>query len=174
MLEEIAASKAVKESDNIEKMFSSWQTVRKNFDSERLLRSKYLKTKAYLQDLPQSKRIVLQTEIEFYLILVLLDIYRDLCKRNKDEEKATKEELFGIAALIWDHTRRLSISTEGLTKTISDYVKQIVTLLELPPVDIPPTTVHRKLSFDPYLRLSETKEFSVSLNPQDFQLLHCG
>ncbi len=174
MLEQIAASKAVKESDNVGKTFSSWQTVRKNFDSERLLRSKYLKTKAYLRDLPQSKRIILQAEIEFYLILVLLDIYRGLCARNNEEAKSGKEELFGTAALIWDHIRRISISTTGLTKTIIDYIKQIVTLLELPVFDISQPVADRKLSFDPKFRFSDTKEFSVSQNPQDFQLLHCG
>ncbi len=174
MLEEIAASKAVKEGGNAEKTFSSWQTVRKSFDSERLLRSKYLKTKAYLRDLPQSKRIIVQAEIEFYLIVILLDIYRGLCKRNRDEVNASKEELFGVAGLIWDHIRRLSISTKGLTQTIADYIKQIVTLLGLPAVDIPPPVEDGKLSFEPNLRLSNTKELSVSLNPQDFQLLHCG
>ena len=174
MLEEIAASKAAKEGENVEKTFSSWQTVRKNFDSERLLRSKYLKTKAYLRDLPQTKRTILQAEIEFYLILVLLDAYRGLCKKKKNEEPLSKEELFGIASLIWDHVRRLSISTKGLTKTIADHIKQIVAILELPVVDIPIPNVDRKLSFEPNLRLSDTNELSVSMNPQVFQLLHCG
>ena len=174
MLEQIATSKAVKESDNVEKIFSSWQTVRKNFDSERLLRSKYLKTKAYLRDLPQSKRIILQAEIELYLVLVLLDIYRGLCSRNKGEEKSGKEELFGTAALIWDHVRRILISSTGLTKTITDYVEQIVTLLQLPVADISQPVADRKLSFDPKFRFSDTKEFSVSQNPQDFQLLYSG
>lgn len=174
MLEGIAASKTVKEGENAEKTFSSWQTVRKSFDSERLLRSKYLKTKAYLRDLPQPKRVILQAEIEFYLVVVLLDIYRSLCKKNRDDQHASKEELFGIAGLVWDHIRRLSISTKGLTKTIADYIKQIVTLLGLPAVDIAPPTVDRKLSFNPNLRPSDTEELSVSLSPQDFQLLHCG
>ena len=174
MLEEIAANKAAKEGENAEKTFLSWQTVRKSFDSERLLRSKYLKTKAYLRDLPQSKRIILQAEIEFYLIVVLLDIYRSLCKKNKDDENSSKEELFGIAGLIWDHIRRLCGMNEGLTKTIANYTKQIVTLLELPAVDISSPIVDRKLSFEPYSPLAETKEFSISLDPQDFQLLHGG
>ena len=174
MLEEIAASKAVKEGENTEKTFSSWHTVRKNFDAERLLRSKYLKTKAYLRDLPQSKRVILQAEIDFYLITVLLDIYRSLCNKNREEENSSKEELFGVAGLIWDHIRRLSVSNEGLTNTIADYTRQIVSLLELPAVDFTPQTVNRKLSFEPNLRLTDTKQFSVSLNPQNFQLLHGG
>ena len=174
MLEEIATSKAVKEGENVEKTFSSWQVVRKSFDSERVLTSKYLKTKAYLRDLPHTKRIILQAEIEFYLILVLLDIYRGLCKKKKDEENSSKEELFGIAALIWDHVHRLLFSMKGLTKTIAHHVKQIVALLELPTVDIQSPNTDRKLSFAPNLRLPDAKEFSVSMNPRDFQLLHCG
>jgi len=174
MLEEIAASKAVKDSETDDKLFAAWRTVRTNLESERQLQSKYLKIKAYLRDLPDAKRSVVQAEVEFHLLCILYDIYRGLRKQTESPVTGSaKEELFGVAALIWDTCRRLA-SIDGLTKTIGDRLALIVKALDLPDPGISITSTDRKLAYDLEIILPKENELAVGLGAKDFQLLHCG
>lgn len=183
ILEDIAARKATKDSENAEKQFSSWNIVRKNIDLESSLSAKYVKAKGYLRDLTDAKRAILEAEIQFYLLTVLLDIYRALYRQRLSKadqeptkpEKATPKdvEYYGVAALIWDSVRKLAI-TNGLTKTIANQSKQVLECLGLPHIDFPKPDIDRKLAFQPNLPLSSIKEMPVNLNPIDFQCLYCG
>lgn len=173
MLESIAASKATKDSGIVEKLFSSWQSVRKGLDSEPQLSSKYFKTKTYLRGLPESKRVVLQAEVGFYILTILVDIYRNLCSKRDEKDFARGPELYGIAALIWDSVRKLSI-TDGLTETITDYITQLSKIMDLPIMESPQPTSDRKLTFSPDTTVLDSGEVSVLLKPIDFQCLHCG
>lgn len=173
MLESIAASKATKDSGISEKLFVSWQSVRKGFDSEPHLSSKYFKTRTYLRGLPESKRAVLQAEVGFYILTILVDIYRDLCSKRDEMDFSRGSELYGIAALIWDSLRKLSV-TDGLTKTITDYITQLSRVMSLPAMESPQPTSDRKLTFSPDPTVLSSGEISISLNLIDFQCLHCG
>lgn len=173
MLENIAASKVSKDNENAERLFSSWQTVRRGLDFEALLSSKYSKAKAYLRDLTDSKRNVLQAEVEFYILTVLVDIHRGLSSKSNDQGASNNDELYGVAALVWDSIRRLS-STNGLTKAITGHMKQILDTMNLPHMEIPQPTNDRKLSFSPNLHLSNPTAISIPLRPIDFQCLYCG
>lgn len=174
MLEDIAANKAMKDSENDEKVFAAWKTVRKNLDSERQLQSKYMKIKTYLRDLSDAKRAVLQAEVEYHLLCILYDIYRAL-RRGVDKQviASSTEEIFGVAALIWDTSRRLA-TTNGLTKTIAERVLLITKALDLPNPGITTPTEDRKLAFDPEIVLPKADELKVGLSEEQFQLLHCG
>lgn len=173
MLNNIAANKEQKDSDNADKVFSAWRTVRKNLDSERQLRAKYTKIKAYLRDLPEAKRRVLQAEVEWHLFCVLLTMYQGLRKGTDTKNISQNAELWGIAALLWDTARRLS-SIDGLTKTIAQQLKDVVQTLNLPDVGVPSPSFDRRLASDPGLWLPKNNELEVGLGGQDFQLLHCG
>ncbi len=183
ILEGIAAKKATKDSENAEKLFSSWQTVRKGINLESTLSAKYMKAKAYLRDLTSSKRAILEAEVQFYLLTVLLDIYRTLYRQRLDvldkdpqDVKITTPndaEYYGVAALIWDTIRRLS-ATSGVTKSIAEQSKQVLKSLGLPRIDFPKPELDRTLAFRPNLSLLSAKDLSVNLDPIDFQCLYCG
>lgn len=183
ILEDIAANKAIKDSENAEKQFLSWEIVQKGIDRESSLSAKYLKAKAYLQDLPDAKRTVLGAEIQFYLLTVLVDIYRALSRQrlskvdtepNKPEKATPKdEEYYGVAALIWDSIRKL-FTTKGLTKTIAEQSKQVLECLGLPPIESPKLEIDRALAFKLNLPSSIFKDLSVNIDPIDFQCLFCG
>lgn len=171
MLGKIAAGKASKDNENVEKFFSGWQTVRKGYESEPQPRLRYSKAKKYLQDLPEFKRVVLQAEVEFFILTSLIEIYRDLQSREIDKESSRAEEFFGIAALIWDSIRKLLLA-DGLTKKITNHLAQVSKAMGLPAINFPDPTNDRELSFTPSLHLSKLK--GISLSSSDFQFLHCG
>lgn len=174
MLQGIAANKAIKDSGNDEKTFSAWKTVRKNLESERQLQSKYLKIKAYLRDLPDAKRVVVQAEVEYHLLCVLYEMYRILRKEvDSNTGSSSSEELSGIAALIWDTSRRLA-TVEGLTKTIADRLIRILKALDLPDPGVPEPSTDRNLAYDPDPVMPKGDELSVRLDAKLFQLLQCG
>ena len=176
--EDIAASRVTKDNETLEKLFSSWQIVRKTLDSEPQLSSRYIKTKTYLRDLrwhdlPDSKKAVLQAEIEFYTLTILLEIYQTLSNKKQDMGMSRRAELYGVAALIWDFIRKLSL-TDGLTKAIASHLTEISRVMDLPAMTFPQPTSERKLTFNFDLHVSGSKDLSISLNPVDFQCLHCG
>lgn len=174
MLEDIATNKAIKDSENDEKTFSAWKTVRKNLESERQLQSKYLKIKAYLRDLPDAKRAVVQAEVEYHLLCVLYEMYRILGKAvDMKAGTSSTEELSGVAALIWETIRRLA-TIDGLTKTIADRLTLVLKALYLPDPGVPAPSIDRKLAYDPEIVLPKGDELSVRLDGRLFQLLHCG
>lgn len=172
MYESIAASKAAKDDDLTKKLFLSWQTVRKGLEAQSL-NSKYVKIKAYLGDLQENKRAILQAEVEFYLLTILVDIYRTRCDKKSESGIFIDEEFYGIAALIWDTIRRLALAS-GLTSTISEYAKQIVRVLGMPSVDFVPSAADRKLSFNTNFAFSNAKNLSLDLSPIEFQCRYCG
>ena len=174
MLEDIAANKAVKDGENDERLFSAWKTYRKNLESGRSVQSKYLKIKAYLRDLPDAKRAVLQAEVEYNLLCILYGIYRNMRKSTDSQAGVmASEELSGVAALIWDTSRRLT-TAHGLTKTIADRLANIVKALKLPDPEISTPSIDRKLAYDPEILLPKGDELVVGLDATRFQLLHCG
>lgn len=172
MYENIAASKAAKDGELSKKLFLSWQTVRKGLESESL-NSKYVKIKAYLGDLQENKRVILQAEVEFYLLTILVDIYRIRCDKKSESGISIEEEFYGIAALIWDTIRRLAIAS-GLTSTISEYAKQILRVLGMPSIDFIPSAADRKLSFNTDFAFSNAKNLSIDIGPIEFQCRYCG
>ena len=171
MLEDIAANKAVKDSESEDKLFASWRTVRNNLESERSLQSKYYKIRTYLRDLPDQKRKVLEAEVQFHLLVILFDIYRTLQKST--DAFSSKEELFGVISLLWDTARKIAM-LDNLTTTIAGSVKEIITALRLPDPGIPTGSVDRRLACDPGLLIPKDNQIAIDLDDRDFQLLHCG
>ena len=171
MYEDIAANKAVRDSESEDKLFAAWRTVRNNLESERSLQSKYHKIRIYLRDLPDQKRRILEAEVHFHLSVILFDIYRTL--RKSTDAFSSKEELFGVISLLWDTTRKI-VMLDTLTITIANSLREIIETLKLPDPGIPNVTIDRKLACDPGLLILGDNEFAIDLDDQDFQLLHCG
>lgn len=171
MLEDIAANKAVKDSESEDKLFAAWRTVRNNLESERSLQSKYHKIRMYLRDLPVQKRKILEAEVHYHLSVILFDIYRTL--RKSTDAFSSKEELFGVISLLWDTTRK-AVLLDTLTITIANSLREIIKALQLPDPGIPTVTMDRKLACDPGLVIHKDNGIAIDLDDQDFQLLHCG
>ena len=171
MLEDIAANKAVKDGESEDKVFATWRTMRTNLESERSLQSKYYKISNYLRGLPGHKRRIVEAEVHFHLLAILLDIYRAL--RKSTGVPSPKEELFGVISLLWDTTRKIAI-LDSLTITIAGRVKKIITALQLPNPGIRTVTFDRRLAYDPGLLIPNDNEFAIDMDDRDFQLLHCG
>ena len=167
----IAANKAVKDSESEDKVFATWRTMRTNLESERSLQSKYHKISNYLRSLPDHKRRILEAEVQFHLLAILLDIYRAL--RKSTGALSQKEELFGVISLLWDTTRKIAM-LDSLTITIAGSLKKIITALQLPDPGIGSVTLDRRLAYDPGLLIPKDNEFAINMDNQDFQLLHCG
>ncbi|KAL8692732.1 MAG: hypothetical protein Q9218_002291 [Villophora microphyllina] len=165
MIEDNRASKGVGKAD---KTIAAWKTVRINLDAERSLQSRYRKTKAYLRDLPDEKKGIIQAEVEYYMICTLMKMYRILSKQSINE---MQHQVDGVIALIFSMIRELT-NARGLTKTIIGQVKSIVQTLKLPDPGFPPVETDRKLSFEPNLQLGETR--AIATAHREFQLLHSG
>ena len=171
MLEDIAANKAVKDSESEDKVFATWRTMRINLESERSLQSKYHKISNYLRGLPRQKRRILEAEVHFHLLAILFDIYRAL--RGSTDVLPSKEELFGVISLLWDTIRKIAM-LDSLTITIAGSLKKIIAALQLPDPGIRSVTLDRRLAYDPGLLIPKDKEFAIDMDDRDFQLLHCG
>lgn len=174
MLDEIAAKKAIKDVENENRAFSSWRKVREILEAERSLEAKYLKMSAYLRDLTDQKRAVLEAEVNYHLLCVLVDIYRGLRKgADMKATVTTAEDCYATAAMVWDTCRRLS-AMESLTKTIAHGMAEIVNVFSLPQLEMPTIQIDRKLAYDPALSLPGANELAIQVGDKEFQLLHCG
>jgi superfamily II RNA helicase len=171
--DEIAATRAAKEEDSVEKIYRAWETARKFFDADALPRSRYVKAKAYLISLPSNKQKHVEAEVEFYKLCALFEVYRSSDSTKEANKQTADGNSLGVAAMLWDSVRKLS-SLDNLTKTIVDNAQQIVMTLGLPAVDFAAQSSTRQLSFTPNLRASGAPRIPSDLDPKDFQLLHYG
>ena len=174
MFDDLAAKKAIRDAEIENKAFSSWRKVREILEAERSLEAKYVKMSAYLRDLTDQKRDVLEAEVNYHLLCVLVDIYRALRKGAHSKASiAAVEDCYATAAMMWDTCRRLS-AMEGLTKTIAQRVADIINVFSLPDLEMPTTQIDRKLAYDPALSLPGGNELAIEVGDKEFQLLHCG
>ncbi|KAI9840404.1 MAG: hypothetical protein M1838_004074 [Thelocarpon superellum] len=169
ILADIAAQRESKDSETAGRLFNRvWLNARQLLDGAADPRSRYLKTEKYLEELPDSKRVVLEAEIRVYMLQALVEIWVQACKEGK------RAEGYGTAALLWDSLRNLVLLKDGLTPAIAAYVEKISSLLQLP---VPkPATIGtaREPSFKFTIPALTPPTGSVALPPQEFQLLHAG
>ena len=175
IMDDIAATKAIKDSESEDRWLAAWRTMRSKVDSERSLQSKYHKIEAYLRNLPDAKRKILEAEVQFHLLVILFELYRTLRKSTDGQTAslASNEELFGVISLLWDTSRRIA-TLENLTIAIAESLKAIIKTLNLPAPKIPSALIDRKLAYDPGLLMPKGNEFAIDLEGRDFQFLHCG
>ena len=170
MLNDIAANKAAKDSDSVEKVFSSWRIVRMDLAAEKSLQSQYVKMTAYFNNLPDHKKVILKAEVQWNLLNVLLAMYTILLKEKSPRNAPEK---YGIAAMLFNTIRTLT-TTEGLTKNIATQLQIVIKALQLPPIDITIPPADRKLAYDPGMRLVGKGELDLGLESHEFQLAHAG
>lgn len=170
MMNDIAANKAAKDSDSVEKIFSSWRIVRMDLAAEKSLQSQYAKMTAYLNNLSEQKRAVLKAEVQWNILNILISMYTILLKEKGSHNTSEK---YGVAAMLFDTVRKL-LTTEGLTKTIATQIQIVIKALRLPSVDVVMPAADRKLAYDPGMRLAGKGELDLGLEPYEFQLAHAG
>lgn len=171
--DEIAATKAAKEDDNVEKVFKGWETARKFFDADTSAKSRYAKARSYFSGLQENKQKHVRSEVEFYQLCALFEIYQILATTDQEKKQPSSNDTLGAAAMVWDAIRKL-VSTNSLTKTIVDNSQQIITAIGLPAVTFPAPVSTRPLSFTPSLRISSAPKIPLASEPKNFQLLHGG
>ena len=173
MREEIAANRAVKDSDNVDKVYAAWRMVRKNLESERSLVSKYHKIRGYLRDLPDQKRRIVGAEVELHLACILVEIYWETCRGQDLSKVAPSAETLGVRALLWDTVRKIPLHP-GFSKAIANKTKEILKSVAIPGIDLPKPTEDRPLTCDPRLLLPKEVTAVAQVDGQQFQLLYCG
>ena len=172
IMEEIAANKSAKDSDNADKVFSAWRTVRKDHEAEQSLVAKYHKIAKYLRNLTEQKRAIVGAEVQYHLVCILVDIHR-ITRKGQDSSVPESAESLGVRALLWDTMRKLP-GLPGFTKTISARLSEILKALDLPEIENKPPSIDRKLAYDPGLLLPKGSGILTKAVSQRFQLLHCG
>lgn len=170
LLKNIAMGKAVKDKENVDKIFSAWRIVRTDLAAEKSLRNQYFRMVAYLDNLPDAKRIILKPEVLWNVLCILLTVY-GIFSKKKDSEHVL--ERYGTVALLFDTARTLT-KTEGLTKTISTQLQTVIDVLRLPRITIPMPTTDRELTYDPKVRVTGRDDLDIGLQSHDFQLRHLG
>ena len=170
LMKNIATGRAVKDKENVDKIYSAWRIVRTDLAAEKSLRSQYFKMVAYLENLSDTKRTILKPEVLWNILSVLLTVY-SIFSKKKDSEHVL--ERYGTVALLFDNARALT-RTEGLTKTIATQLQTVINVLRLPSLEIPIPATDRELSYDPKLRVAGKDELDIDLPSYDFQLMHLG
>ena len=167
----IAETLAQKGDKDKSKNFESWVRVRKDFlDPVTNMEMRYVRTRAYLKDLPSNKADIVGAEVELYGLRMLFGIWIQSCKNAKGKQAPNH----GVAALIWDTARRISSLKKGLTKPIADNVNQTLAILGMPPMDFEKNLPVEKLSFDYAIPASDSSALSVGMPARDFQMMHAG
>ena len=170
MLEGIAARNAQKEVVAEEKVFNSW---RFQLDDMRYIQSdrvRYEKVEAYLKGLSSEKRKVIGSEVELYLLNILLKMW------SKVHRAATKDEHLSsnISSLMWNHINCLGNGEQPLTQTVFSCLQSSCKSLGFPePSSTAEKLLDRKLSF-PFLLKTADTSLRVTKDPVEFQLANCG
>lgn len=164
----LASSQALKESQNAEKALAAWRNVRRILADEKRPESLYTKLMAYERSLDAARRVFVQTEVAWNVLVALIHVH---VRNVRNSERLTDPHL-SLMALIWYTARKLGL-TEGLFSSLADQLRSAVANLGLPDFDIKVTAPNRKLTYDPDLPVLE-KMPTNKLNPHEFQLLYAG
>lgn len=167
ILDEIANTRAKKDESSEERYFRSWTYQIKELEQTSSLRTRYSKAKSYLEDLPKDKRAVLESEVELYLISVLLQLW---VRTSKDDDK---EDSMQIAALLWALINSLGAPGRTLTPTILSKLVQVCKALGIV-APTAPKAPDRPLSFTISIPNSSETALRIPTNLKAFQLDHCG
>ena len=173
LLESIESRKVAKEEDIMDKTLKAWDNKRQSLDSDKLPRSRYLKAKAYLNNLDESKQKYVKAEVYLYMAYALLEVYANPISERQPQNPAVSDDSSAVAATLFDSIRDLA-SVQGLTKAIVDQARQIVAAVGLPVVEFPMPRLARPLSFTPKVRLADVPQIRLASKSKIFQLSYCG
>ncbi|KAL1630616.1 hypothetical protein SLS54_000487 [Diplodia seriata] len=166
MMDKIAADHEKKEAVQNQKVFNAWHAVLKDIQREKQPATRYSKTSQYLNSLSSAKQAVIGTEVEFYALNCLLELWKVSMSSN------AKSPNLGLAGRIWDAVRHLS-GASGITKTMQERLRRTVDSLGLP-FSIPAAQApDRKLPFD-FTLPEKDASLKIPSPSKEFQLLHCG
>ncbi|KAB2572793.1 putative helicase [Lasiodiplodia theobromae] len=165
-MDKLAAEQEKKEAAQNLKVFNSWHVVCKDIQREQQTTMRYIKALQFLGSLPTTKQAVVGSEIEFYALHCLLELWK------VSTSISPKAPNLPLAAKIWDATRRLSTGS-SVTKTMEERLRRIVDSLGLPFIISAAQAPDRKLPFE-FALSGRNPSLKIPLPSKEFQLLHCG
>ena len=160
----MAANAASKQDELAKKVNQGWDTFRKGLEKETDSVEKYKRVLAYLLRLSDAKREVIGAEVQFHLICFLVE------KIAAVDSKSLQP---GLRALLWNSLRKLT-GDKFLTVEIAERLPQIIKFLDLPEIEVQKPGLHKKMVFDPELKLPPKQAQKQVDRGLMFQLLHCG
>ncbi|RAL11807.1 putative DEAD/DEAH box helicase [Aspergillus homomorphus CBS 101889] len=162
-----SAQLSEKQEKLLERQAEKWQTQRRILDKEPSHDKRYVKAKAYLEDLSEEKRGLVEAEVLTYLISTLIRLWRERCSGGE------KAQAMAVVALIWHNILQIAKAQVGITQDIARCMLNTSTALGLPNVKLTPHD-NRPLSFEFALRGVKSENLRTGLSPREFQLLHAG
>ena len=168
MFQKLAANKARQEDENAKNIMAAWQVKCQSINGSKEPQVRYISAGEYLDSLNQSKRDVLQSEIELYMVNELLMLWISHCRQNK------KSHGSGIAALILNRLRHLAggaLSISGITATKAN---ETIRAMKLPIAPLQGALTNHALPFEFVLPLAKAEDLSIPHSSKEFQLTCCG
>ena len=163
----IATARAAEETKERDRLLSVWKKKQEIIYAERDLEKTYVAAEAYLNELPDAKRRMIEGDIRLYKLNILLKIWAQASKDGKSNAS------HGVAALAWELLRQLATNTQGMSKTIVKYMTTVSTSLGLPfTMQVSPDE-DRPLSFN-FEMPAKTNAMALSQSPIEFILSQCG
>ncbi|KKY28940.1 putative dead deah box helicase [Diplodia seriata] len=120
MMDKIAADHEKKEAVQNQKVFNAWHAVLKDIQREKQPATRYSKTSQYLNSLSSAKQAVIGTEVEFYALNCLLELWKVSMSSN------AKSPNLGLAGRIWDAVRHLSDGWQREVLDVLDAKKSLI------------------------------------------------
>lgn len=152
---------------NEKKFVSAWQSQVKDLEAIKDPRSRYHRAQVYLNGLPADRRLLLGSEVELYLLSILVST---LASMQRDQQVDAER----FAALIFDTINRMSkIEPAKTTKAIQRALQLTNDSLGLP-FKIPTSAQSdRSLAFQFTLQ-DKDSSLRLSSSSLDFELTQCG
>ncbi|KAL9088868.1 MAG: hypothetical protein Q9159_002831 [Coniocarpon cinnabarinum] len=171
IMQEIEASRVQKEKQTGEKYVNAWRTQHRALQSEKDASLRYEKTQKFLNSLSTDSRKAVGTEIQLYMLDILLRIWLEICKRKSQNSS------MHVAALVWHRIQSVISRPEYVSPHIMSLVSRTCQILGFPPPAADPCTEDRELLFDFVFsgpRLTQELDVVVTQDAREFQLEHCG
>ncbi|KAK8167643.1 DEAD/DEAH box helicase-like protein [Phyllosticta citrichinensis] len=167
ILDQRAVEKKQKDVQSASKTLSSWHSVCKEIQKAQQPADRYAKALRYLNSLPSSKQEVVGTEVEFYALNCLLELW------TSSVTDSSKAPNYQLAARIWESVARLN-NAPDITKSMAMRLQKIADALGLSFVISEPSAEDRKLPYEFALRPGKANALRIPRPSKEFQLLHCG
>ncbi|KAF2753311.1 P-loop containing nucleoside triphosphate hydrolase protein [Pseudovirgaria hyperparasitica] len=170
----VRADAAAAHQQSIEKsqarLFANWETKRQELAHDPSLTSRYLKAGKYLATRPKDQRPVVEASIRAYQIQCLWQIYVDLCKAGKENDRLS------VAALIYNNFGLLSKVKQGITEDIIEFVSAISQVLGLADLGLAKLKMEsqNKAKTGFLSTHNINSESKLGLGATEFQLMHTG
>jgi hypothetical protein len=165
----IADNKEKKGGAEFQKAAAHWSGAMKRFDELSSDEDRYTQAKSYLNGLNSASVVLLEGDINVYLLQSLLNQWLPFSKAGK------KSEGYHIVALMWTLLCSISSSKAVLTKGVASVAIKLGSLLAIEDAvgGLAKPTSDQSLSFTFKFPVA-SGDLSIEMDQREFQLLYCG